>query len=159
MSKFMSIMGELKAVQSATDLRINAFNKKGKKLDSFTFIEGDDFELDFKTNKALRRAKRGKVRLQVEDLNGDESNFTLESGEQADFEPDSFIKTFKIMEKPSLNKDLRLPYTVIENQVQMNKATIQSRLTSNHHLTMTILTQVKIRHCLTTSLKARTTSG
>ena len=37
----MSIMGELKAVQSATDLRINAFNKKGKKLDSFTFIEGD----------------------------------------------------------------------------------------------------------------------
>ncbi|AII42837.1 hypothetical protein KR100_05580 [Synechococcus sp. KORDI-100] len=113
----MSIMGELKAVQSATDLRINAFNKKGKKLDSFTFIEGDDFELDFKTNKALKRAKRGKVRLQVEDLNGDESNFTLESGEQADFEPDSFIKTFKIKrKKPFLNKDLRLPYTVIENQ-------------------------------------------
>ncbi|MED5384338.1 MAG: hypothetical protein VX481_07285, partial [Cyanobacteriota bacterium] len=117
MSKFMSIMGELKAVQSATDLRINAFNKKGKKLDSFTFIEGDDFELDFKTNKALKRAKKGKVRLQVEDLNGDESNFTLESGEQADFEPDSFIKTFKIKrKKPFLNKDLRLPYTVIENQ-------------------------------------------
>ena len=117
MSKFMSITGELKAVQSAEDLRINAFNKKGKKIDSFTFIEGDDFELDFRTNKALKRSKKGKVRLQIEDLNGDESNFTLENGEQADFEPDSFIKTFKVKRnKPFLNKDLRLPYSVIESE-------------------------------------------
>ena len=89
--------------------------KKGKRLDSFRFRDEDDFELDFKTKKALKKAKRGKIQLHLEDLNGDAANFTLKNGDEADFEPDTMKTFMKIKKNKGFAKKNLIPiFEVIE---------------------------------------------
>ena len=116
MTKRFSIIGELKGIESAQGLQLTAYSKKGKKLDSFIFRDDDDFELDFKTRKALKRAKRGKIQLHLEDLNGDAANFTLKNGDEADFEPDTMKKFMKIKKNKGFAKKNLMPsFEVIES--------------------------------------------
>ena len=69
--KTFTVQGTFNPGSNAEGLSISAVSSKGKTLDSEIIDGSNSFELSFKTKKALRKARKGKISLVVDDLNGD----------------------------------------------------------------------------------------
>ena len=94
--RFTSINGSINGVSSANQVSVSAFNKKGQLLDSVELNGSNDFELSFKTKKALKNARKGRISIVTEDLNGDTANFTLSNGTSTDLNSDRQETSLKI---------------------------------------------------------------
>ena len=75
--KTFTLRGTINA-SSAEGVSITAVNGEGKFLDKDKLEDTNTFELSFKTRKALKDAKKGKISLVAKDLNGDAVNLTFE---------------------------------------------------------------------------------
>ena len=111
--KTFTVQGTFNPGSNAEGLSISAVSSKGKTLDSETIDGSNSFELSFKTKKALRKARKGKISLVVDDLNGDSGNLTFEDA-SGDLSPDSQSFTQKIKAKRgSASVNLNLESTTV----------------------------------------------
>jgi len=111
--KTFTVQGTFNPGSNAEGLSISAVSSKGKTLDSEIIDGSNSFELSFKTKKALRKARKGKISLVVDDLNGDSGNLNFEDA-SGDLSPDSQSFTQKIKAKRgSASINLNLESTTV----------------------------------------------
>ncbi len=76
-NKTFTLQGSINGASSTEGMSVTVFNSKGKALDSETLNGSSNFELTFKTKKALQRAQTGEISIVTQDLNGEAANFLI----------------------------------------------------------------------------------